>query len=65
MSLLDATPAGRLTQKAVAAGEDVARPAPTHDNLLIQGDKLEALKALLPLYREEVRASPQDLRRVY
>ena len=23
-------------------------PAPTHDNLLIQGDNLEALKALLP-----------------
>jgi hypothetical protein len=29
-------------------------PAPTHDNLLIQGDNLEALKALLPLYRDQV-----------
>ncbi len=28
---------------------------PTHDNLLIQGDNLEALKALLPFYRGQVR----------
>jgi adenine-specific DNA-methyltransferase len=27
----------------------------THDNLLIQGDNLEALKALLPLYRGQVK----------
>ena len=32
-------------------------PAPTtsHDNLLIQGDNLEALKALLPFYRGQVK----------
>jgi 16S rRNA G966 N2-methylase RsmD len=29
--------------------------APTHDNLLIQGDNLEALKALLPFYRGQVK----------
>jgi adenine-specific DNA-methyltransferase len=29
--------------------------APTHDNLLIQGDNLAALKALLPLYRGQVK----------
>ena len=29
--------------------------APTQDNLLIQGDNLEALKALLPLYRGQVK----------
>jgi 23S rRNA A2030 N6-methylase RlmJ len=28
---------------------------PTHDNLLIQGDNLEALKALLPFYRGQVK----------
>jgi adenine-specific DNA-methyltransferase len=30
-------------------------PHPPHDNLLIQGDNLEALKALLPLYRGQVK----------
>ena len=30
-------------------------PAPIHDNLLIQGDNLEALKALLPFYRGQVK----------
>ena len=30
-------------------------PAGTHDNLLIQGDNLEALKALLPFYRGQVK----------
>ena len=30
-------------------------PAPSHDNLLIQGDNLEALKALLPFYRGQVK----------
>ena len=29
--------------------------APSHDNLLIQGDNLEALKALLPFYRGQVK----------
>jgi 16S rRNA G966 N2-methylase RsmD len=33
----------------------VQPPAPTHDNLLIQGDNLEALKALLPFYRGQVK----------
>ncbi len=32
-----------------------ANPAPSHDNLLIQGDNLEALKALLPFYRGQVK----------
>ena len=31
------------------------RPTPIHDNLLIQGDNLEALKALLPFYRGQVK----------
>ena len=30
-------------------------PPPIHDNLLIQGDNLEALKALLPFYRGQVK----------
>ena len=30
-------------------------PAGTHDNLLIQGDNLEGLKALLPFYRGQVK----------
>jgi adenine-specific DNA-methyltransferase len=30
-------------------------PSPIHDNLLIQGDNLEALKALLPFYRGQVK----------
>ena len=30
-------------------------PAPIYDNLLIQGDNLEALKALLPFYRGQVK----------
>ena len=35
-------------------GEDLP-PAPPPDNLLIQGDNLEALKALLPFYRGQVK----------
>jgi adenine-specific DNA-methyltransferase len=31
------------------------RQTPIHDNLLIQGDNLEALKALLPFYRGQVK----------
>ena len=30
-------------------------PRPIHDNLLIQGDNLEAIKALLPFYRGQVK----------
>ena len=32
-----------------------AEPVATHDNLLIQGDNLEALKSLLPFYRGQVK----------
>ena len=32
-----------------------ATPPPIQDNLLIQGDNLEALKALLPFYRGQVK----------
>ena len=35
-------------------------PTPTHDNLLIQGDNLEALKALLPFYRGQVKCISID-----
>jgi adenine-specific DNA-methyltransferase len=36
--------------------ENVSRHgAPTNDNLLIQGDNLEALKALLPFYAGRVK----------
>ncbi len=35
--------------------EPVEGPAPLRDNLLIQGDNLEALKALLPFYRGQVK----------
>ena len=38
------------------SGERVGvRGDPIHDNLLIQGDNLEALKALLPFYRGQVK----------
>ena len=36
-------------------GGEGLTPIPIHDNLLIQGDNLEALKALLPLYRGQVK----------
>ena len=36
-------------------GDEGLPPAPIHDNLLIQGDNLEALKALLPFYRGQVK----------
>ena len=36
-------------------GSPPATPQPNHDNLLIQGDNLEALKALLPFYRGQVK----------
>ena len=65
-SALEAPPAGRSTIKADSdenlsntgeAGAHVAPPAlaPTHDNLLIHGDNLEALKSLLPFYRGQVK----------
>jgi len=65
-SALEAPPAGRSSIKADSdeklgdageAGAHVARPAlaPTHDNLLIHGDNLEALKSLLPFYRGQVK----------
>ncbi len=40
---------------ATPAPAAASAPAPTHDNLLIQGDNLEALKALLPFYRGQVK----------
>ena len=36
-------------------GGEGLTPTPMHDNLLIQGDNLEALKALLPFYRGQVK----------
>ena len=36
------------------AAASVKQPA-IHDNLLIQGDNLEAIKALLPFYRGQVK----------
>ena len=35
--------------------EEGANPSATQDNLLIQGDNLEALKSLLPFYRGQVK----------
>ena len=43
--------AGLLETEAAPA----THPAATHGNLLIQGDNLEAIKALLPFYREQVK----------
>lgn len=65
-SALEAPPDSRSSQKADGsqnmddasdAGARVTPPASTatHDNLLIQGDNLEALKALLPFYRGQVK----------
>jgi len=42
------------SEKPLPSKEHVATPA-TEDNLLIQGDNLEALKALLPFYRGQVK----------
>jgi adenine-specific DNA-methyltransferase len=42
-------------ESAKEEGQSSSTPAPTHDNLLIQGDNLEALKALLPFYRGQVK----------
>ena len=41
-------------QRGDGGGEGLP-PIPMHDNLLIQGDNLEALKALLPFYRGQVK----------
>ena len=41
----------RLLESVSTHGE----PASAHQNLLIQGDNLEALKALLPFYRGQVK----------
>jgi hypothetical protein len=38
-----------------ASSAQTSPPSPTHDNLLIQGDNIEALKALLPFYRGQVK----------
>ena len=45
-------PQGTLDLDAATAPQT---PAGTHDNLLIQGDNLEGLKALLPFYRGQVK----------
>ncbi len=42
------------SEKPLPPVEHVTVPA-TEDNLLIQGDNLEALKALLPFYRGQVK----------
>jgi adenine-specific DNA-methyltransferase len=42
------------SEKSLLPTEQVNAPA-TQDNLLIQGDNLEALKALLPFYRGQVK----------
>ena len=54
---LSALPTQGVEQVALAFDAEVTDPVPaaTHDNLLIQGDNLEALKALLPFYRGQVK----------
>jgi 16S rRNA G966 N2-methylase RsmD len=46
---------GSATENNEPSSARTSAPAPTHDNLLIQGDNLEALKALLPFYRGQVK----------
>lgn len=48
------TPAQTELVETPALAHEAPRP-PLHDNLLIQGDNLEALKALLPFYRGQVK----------
>ena len=48
-------PQERQTKLDLAQSNESASFKPTHDNLLIQGDNLEALKALLPFYRGQVK----------
>ena len=45
----------KLSVDTAAQNSPAATAPPTRDNLLIQGDNLEALKALLPLYRGQVK----------
>ena len=45
----------KLSTETAMQNRPAAAVAPTRDNLLIQGDNLEALKALLPLYRGQVK----------
>ena len=50
-----ATPVqAKLVEPLTDTAPDSAQPA-THGNLLIQGDNLEAIKALLPFYRGQVK----------
>ena len=53
-SVLEPTLNKADSEKPLLSKEHVATPA-TEDNLLIQGDNLEALKALLPFYRGQVK----------
>jgi len=45
----------KLSAETAIQNRPATTVAPTRDNLLIQGDNLEALKALLPLYRGQVK----------
>ena len=38
-----------------AADKGLSRPASLHDNLIVHGDNLAALKALLPVYHNRVK----------
>ncbi len=44
-------------ESAAAVSTPAPALAPTEDNLLIQGDNLEALKSLLPFYRGQVKCT--------
>ena len=50
-----ASPRAVQAEPAPIQAELVEAPAPLHGNLLIQGDNLEAIKALLPFYRGQVK----------
>lgn len=52
--LLVHTPMAPSPQRGEGGGEGLT-PIPSHDNLLIQDDNLEAVKALLPFYRGQVK----------
>jgi adenine-specific DNA-methyltransferase len=51
----DAPPAQAELVEAMLTDTTSAAPQPTDGNLLIQGDNLEAIKALLPFYRGQVK----------
>ena len=57
LSALSAVSGQGAEQATLAFDAEVTDPVPaaTHDNLLIQGDNLEALKAQLPFYRGQVK----------